>query len=197
VFPPPPAPAAPPAPPAAAGSTEPKKIHTLTIRTNQPAATNIDPAAQSAAPAARAPASTAPRTAPAPKPSANAPLSLVPGSQSSAAPAPTRTQVARAEPANAPLETTPSAATPAHAGSYSVQVSSQRSEAEAESSFKELQAKYPGQLGSHHANIRRADLGEKGTFYRAMVGPFGSAEAAASMCSSLKAAGGSCIVQRN
>jgi hypothetical protein len=201
VFPPPPAPAAPPAPPAAAGSTEPKKIHTVTIRTNQPAATNIDPAAQSAAPAARAPASTAPRSAPAPRAPANAPLSLMPGSQTSAAPAPapTRTQVARAEPANAPLETTPNAASPspAHAGSYSVQVSSQRSEAEAESSFKELQAKYPSQLGSHHASIHRADLGEKGTFYRAMVGPFGSAEAAASMCSSLKAAGGSCIVQRN
>ena len=78
-----------------------------------------------------------------------------------------------------------------------MQVTSQRSEADAESSYKELQAKYPAQLGSHHASIRRADLGEKGTYYRAMVGPFASAEAAASMCSSLKAAGGSCIVQRN
>jgi cell division protein FtsN len=78
-----------------------------------------------------------------------------------------------------------------------VQVSSQRSEAEAESSYKELQAKYPGQLASHHASVRRADLGEKGTYYRAMVGPFASAESAAAMCSSLKSAGGSCIVQRN
>jgi cell division protein FtsN len=82
-------------------------------------------------------------------------------------------------------------------GGYSVQVTSQRSEADAESSYKELQAKYPGQLASHHASIRRADLGEKGTYYRAMVGPFASAESASSMCSSLKAAGGSCIVQRN
>jgi cell division septation protein DedD len=64
-------------------------------------------------------------------------------------------------------------------GGYSVQVTSQRSEADAESSYKELQAKYPGQLASHHASIRRADLGEKGTYYRAMVGPFASAEAAA------------------
>jgi cell division septation protein DedD len=110
----------------------------------------------------------------------------------------TRTQVARAEPANAPLATTPRAeSSTASAGGYSVQVSSQRSEAGAASSYKELQAKYPGQLGSHHASIRRADLGEKGTYYRAMVGPFASAESAAAMCSSLKAAGGSCIVQRN
>jgi hypothetical protein len=198
VFPPPPAPAAPPAQPAAVGSAEPKKIHTVTIRTNQPPPANIDPAAQSA-PATHAPASVAPKPAPAPKASANAPLSLVPGSQSSAAPVqPPRTQVARAEPANAPLATTPTAASSAPAGGgYSVQVTSQRSEADAETSYKELQAKYPGQLASHHASIRRADLGEKGTYYRAMVGPFASAEAAASMCSSLKAAGGSCIVQRN
>ncbi len=198
VFPPPPAPAAPPAPPAAAGSAEPKKIHTVTIRTNQPPPANVDPVAQSA-PATHAPAPLAPKPAPAPRASANAPLSLVPGSQGSAAPAPPpRTQVARAEPANAPLATTPTGASPAPAGGgYSVQVSSQRTEAEAETSYKELQAKYPGQLASHHASIRRADLGEKGTYYRAMVGPFASAEAAASMCSSLKAAGGSCIVQRN
>jgi hypothetical protein len=198
VFPAPPAPAAPPAQPAAAGSAEPKKIHTVTIRTNQPPPANIDPVAQSA-PATHAPAAIAPKPAPAPRSSANAPLSLVPGSQGSAAPAqPPRTQVARAEPANAPLATTPTGASPAPAGGgYSVQVTSQRSEADAESSYKELQAKYPGQLASHHASIRRADLGEKGTYYRAMVGPFASADAAASMCSSLKAAGGSCIVQRN
>ncbi|MGA2944563.1 MAG: SPOR domain-containing protein [Xanthobacteraceae bacterium] len=196
VFPTPPGAAAP-APPAAAGTAEPKKIHTVTIRTNQPPPANIDPAAQSA-PAAHAPAPIAPRAAaPVPRPSANAPLSLVPGSQSSTAPAP-RTQVARAEPANAPLATTPTAASSAPVGGgYSVQVTSQRSEADAESSYKELQAKYPGQLASHHASIRRADLGEKGTYYRAMVGPFASAESASSMCSSLKAAGGSCIVQRN
>jgi hypothetical protein len=197
VFPPPPAPAAPPAAPAS-GSGEPKKIHTVTIRTNQ-AAGNTEPAAQSA-PVAHAPVSIAPRaTTAAPRPSANAPLSLVPGSQGYATPVQSpRTRVARAEPANAPLATTPTEASSAPArGGYSVQVSSQRSEAEAESSYKELQAKYPGQLASHHASVRRADLGEKGTYYRAMVGPFASAESAAAMCSSLKSAGGSCIVQRN
>jgi hypothetical protein len=78
-----------------------------------------------------------------------------------------------------------------------VQVTSQRSEAEAQTAFRELQAKFPSQLGNRQPMIHRADLGEKGTYYRAMVGPFGSAEAAASVCSSLKAAGGSCIVQKN
>jgi hypothetical protein len=45
--------------------------------------------------------------------------------------------------------------------------------------------------------IRRADLGDKGTYYRALVGPFASMEEAAGLCSGLKAAGGNCIVQKN
>ena len=42
--------------------------------------------------------------------------------------------------------------------------------------------------------IRRADLGSKGVFYRAMVGPFRSAHEASQFCSSYKAAGGQCVV---
>ena len=45
--------------------------------------------------------------------------------------------------------------------------------------------------------IRRAELGGKGTYYRAMVGPFTSREQAVQLCSSLKAAGGDCVVQTN
>jgi hypothetical protein len=77
-----------------------------------------------------------------------------------------------------------------------VQVASRRSEADATASFRSLQAKYPQQLGDRHVTIRRADLGAKGTYYRALVAPFASAEQAASLCSSLKAAGGTCLVQR-
>jgi SPOR domain len=203
-----------PAQPGTASSTgtEPKKIHTVPIRGDQQgngdaasaAPTQIVPGpAPTAAPAAR-PRSTEPvaRPAPAPRGGANAPLSLVPGAQGAAAPAepPPRSRVARGEPAGAPMATAPAAApapAPSAGGGYAVQVSSQRSEAEAQSAFKELQAKYPGQLGNRQAMIHRADLGAKGTYYRAMVGPFGSAEQAASLCSSIKAAGGSCIVQRN
>lgn len=82
-------------------------------------------------------------------------------------------------------------------GSYAVQVSSQRSEEEAQSSFRDLQAKYPNLLGGHTPIIRRADLGAKGIFFRAMVGPFASADQATELCSNLKAAGGSCLVQKN
>ncbi len=85
----------------------------------------------------------------------------------------------------------------ATAGGYAVQVSSQRSEEEAQSSFRDLQDKYPNLLGSRTPIIRRADLGAKGIFFRAMVGPFGSADEATTLCSNLKAAGGSCLVQKN
>ncbi|MGB8431826.1 MAG: SPOR domain-containing protein, partial [Pseudolabrys sp.] len=96
-----------------------------------------------------------------------------------------------------PVQPAPAASSgTAGPGSY-VQVSSQRSEAEAQSAFRSLQAKYPTQLGGRQLQILKADLGAKGTYYRAAVGPFGNANEAAELCSSLKSAGGQCLIQRN
>ena len=67
----------------------------------------------------------------------------------------------------------------------------------AQAAFRALQAKYPNQLRGRRATIRRADLGAGGIYYRALVGPFESAEKAAKLCSGLKAAGGDCIIQKN
>jgi hypothetical protein len=195
------APAQPPAAPLA-GSGEPKKVHTVTIRSDQvgnPSAAAPAPAPTTAPPAARPRATEAPARATAPKAGGNAPLAIVPVAQGAAAPAaepPPRSRVARTEAPSAPIATAPAAAAPA-AGGYAVQVTSQRSEAEAQTEFRSLQAKFPSQLGSRQPIIHRADLGDKGTFYRALVGPFASSEAASAMCSNLKAAGGSCIVQKN
>jgi sporulation related protein len=127
----------------------------------------------------------------APAGGSSGPLSLNPNAAPARAPAaaaPTRT--ASLPPAAA------SSASAGAAGSY-VQVSSQRSEAEAQAAFRGLQAKFPSQLGSRQAMVHKVDLGAKGTYYRAMVGPFATANEAAEMCSSLKAAGGQCLVQRN
>jgi hypothetical protein len=90
-----------------------------------------------------------------------------------------------------------SAAAPASYGGYVVQVSSERSDTEAQASFKSLQSKYPGVLGGRSPLIRRVDLGEKGIVYRTQVGPFETVDEARQLCGSLKAAGGHCIVQRN
>jgi cell division protein FtsN len=176
-------------------NSEPRKIRTLTVHGDQP-----DGAAQptSSAPGAPKPGQTA-RTAAPPTQrtaltSANAsaaPLALVPPDSPPADP---RTRVAN----TGPVQPAPSApATSSATGSYLVQVSSQRNEADAQASYRALQGKFPAVLGSHAPVIKRADLGDKGVYYRAMVGPFGTSEEASQLCGSLKSAGGQCVVQRN
>ena len=99
----------------------------------------------------------------------------------------------------APAEANSAAAvTPPVLGSgYAVQVTSERSESAAQATFRALRARYPNQLSGRQAIIRRADLGAAGIYYRALVGPFASAEKAAKLCSGLKAAGADCIIQKN
>jgi hypothetical protein len=189
-----------------------------------PAVANVPQPAPVAAPALAAPAPRAPAAEPAPRQAvaraepppppphrvvasapSNAPLSLSPDApeQPAPAPRPTRaavtappTQIAPAQTA-APARPAPTSIAPTSGGGigYAVQVSSQRSEADAQAAFRGLQAKFPGQLGGKQPMIRQVDLGAKGIYYRAMVGPLGSEEAS-QLCSSLKAAGGQCIVQR-
>lgn len=186
------APGAKPAPAAANGvlaGDEPRKIKTLSVKGDAAdvAATPAPKPATTPRPipspaAARAPA---PSTATNANASANAPLSLSPqGAQP--APADTRTRVASTN-----------AAASSAGGSYVVQVSSQRNEADAQASYRALQGKFPSVLGSRPPLIKRADLGDKGVYYRAMVGPFASSEEAAQVCGSLKSAGGQCVVQKN
>ena len=182
--------AAPPLPPA-----EPKKIHTVTIRPDQ--ADGADAAAPPSASAAARSASRGAAPARSNAPDGNAPLALIPGAPEAGTPArPRKAASAPTSIASAAQANTGPAEASAAAG-YAVQVSSQHSETEAQSSFQAMRAKYPGLLGKREPIIRRADLGARGIYYRALVGPFASAEEAAAMCSSLKAAGGNCLVQKN
>ena len=206
--------ASPPLPtdPGGPSSAEPKKIRTVTIRPDQAERQPpLGAASERAAPAPRIAATAhrctgaavapAPITAAPPPPRGNAPLSLSPqvaSAEASARPAfPPPPRAAAAAPA-APtrLAAVPPAAEAA-SGAYTVQISSQRSENEAQASFRSLQAKFPSLLGDRQPIIRRADLGEKGIYFRAMVGPFASVDQATQFCGSLKSAGGQCVVQRN
>lgn len=163
--------------------------------TPRPIATTSEPARP--APQAQAPRQAAaqpsqpaqPAPAPAPRHS-NAPLSLNPNAVQAQAPAQARPERVASTAPEAPV------ATSAGGGAYAVQVSSQRSEADAQAAFRALQGKFPAQLGGRQPVIRRADLGAKGIYFRAMV-VVGSNSEAGELCSSLKAAGGSCIIQRN
>ena len=91
-------------------------------------------------------------------------------------------------------EAAPPQASALPAGGYTVQLSAQRSEADARSSYRSLQQKY-SVLRAREPIIRRTDLGEKGVWYKAQVGPFTEVEQAIAFCDSLKAAGGQCVVQ--
>lgn len=174
------------------GGDEPRKIRTFAVRGDQPDGT-VTPAARQAPARITTPAA-APAAAPAARStnanaSANAPMSLSPQAAPPAASAPARVAAINPAPQAAPAS--------AASGGYVVQISSQRSESDAQASFRALQSKFPSVLGSRTPLIKRADLGEKGTYYRAMVGPFGSPDEASQFCGNLKSAGGQCVVQRN
>jgi hypothetical protein len=168
------------APPPAAAAPPPvdnpgaKRVRTETIRvapTGDPTGTTRPPA-----PVPNA----SPRGA---KQNPAAPMTIGPSGE--ATPPPARVQTARVAP-NAAAD-----------GAYVVQVSAQKTEGEAQSSYRALQQKYPNVLGGREATIRRADLGDKGVYYRAQIGGFASAAEATNFCDSLKASGGQCIVQKN
>jgi len=172
-------------------NSEPHKIKTFPVRGDQPDSTAVPVAVSPPAPPkpAAAPKAAAPATRVATPAPANAPLSLSPDAPPPAADAHSR--LATTTPNTAPT------APVATSGGYLVQVASQRNESDAQATFKTLQSKYPSVLGSQTPLIKRADLGEKGVYYRAMVGPFGTPEEAAQFCGSLKSAGGQCIIQKN
>jgi cell division protein FtsN len=185
-------------------NNQPRAIKTFTVRGDQPDAgtpaasasqqpTAAKPAAATAAHASRTPSAASAANANASASIANAPMSLSPQAVAQPAPAPAApSRVAT----NAPVPIAPAAAS--SGGGYLVQVSSQKNEADAESSYRVLQGKYPSVLGSQSVLVKRVDLGEKGIYYRAFAGPFSSVDQATQVCSSLKAAGGpQCIIQRN
>jgi hypothetical protein len=80
---------------------------------------------------------------------------------------------------------------------FVVLVSSQRSEENAQAAYEALKRKHPTLLAERALIIKRADLGDKGVYYRAVVGPFDTAAEAAQFCNRLRTAGVPCIVQRN
>ena len=178
----------------ASTSTEPKKIRTVVIRPDASDASGKPVSSQPAAAPRPAAAPAAPKAATASAARNGGPISLEPQpSEPAAAPA-ARTRTAAAPPAS--TRAAPEA-TESTAGGFVVQLSSQKSEAEAQSSFRSLQAKFPNELGDLQPIIRRADLGSKGVFYRTLVGPFASAQEASQFCATYKAAGGQCVVPNN
>jgi hypothetical protein len=81
------------------------------------------------------------------------------------------------------------------AGSYVIQIASLPSEAEAQSSYNKLSSKFSSVIGGRGVDIRRAEIKNKGTYYRVRI-PAGTKQEAAALCGQYKKAGGSCLVSK-
>ncbi len=98
-----------------------------------------------------------------------------------------------------PAPSTPAPSTPAAAssgGEYVLQIGSYKSEDDAAASWRTYKAKH-AIAASYGESTKKADLGDKGTWYRLRIGGFASKDAAAAFCAKLKADGGDCIPAKN
>ncbi|HEY8947678.1 MAG TPA: SPOR domain-containing protein [Rhizomicrobium sp.] len=84
---------------------------------------------------------------------------------------------------------------PAAGGAYVLQIGAYKSQADADAAWKSFKSKHP-MAASYSEDVRKADLGDKGTWYRLRMGSFGDKAAAASFCEKLKSDGGSCLVAK-
>jgi hypothetical protein len=82
-------------------------------------------------------------------------------------------------------------AAPTGGNGFVAVLSSQKSRMDALKVYADLQQKYGEVLQNKPADVQEANLGETkgGVWYRAVVGPPGSREAASNLCAQLKTAG--------
>ena len=132
----------------------------------------------------------APSNAPQPKPQNAAPPPRV----AAQPPAPRPSQ----QPAPQPQRPNVTAAVPpaSSAGGYLVQVAARQSHNEAMAAFNDLQRRYPQLLGGLAPEVIRADLGQRGVWYRVGIGPMHQQQAALNFCNQLKSAGADCLIRR-
>ena len=83
------------------------------------------------------------------------------------------------------------------AGDYFVQLASVRSDEGARQEWARLQKAHPALLGDLALAVQRADLGDRGIYYRIRTGPFPNRATAQDMCAQIKAAKLDCLVVRD
>jgi hypothetical protein len=189
-----------PKPVAAAPTAAPASAPAADTSTAEPAPSapdatgTVPPADATPNAAAAAPATDTPQIAAEP----------APAGETSASATPSSVPVAPARPSDQPVEIVgevkadqvaalnpPSGAN----GAWSMQIASQPSEAAAQSSYQDLLRRYGSVLEGRQANIVKAEIAGKGTFWRVRV-PAGSRDEAIKLCESYKSAGGNCFVSK-
>ncbi len=97
-------------------------------------------------------------------------------------------QAARTD--DAPASVAPATtAAPSGTSGFVAVLSSRKSHMDALKTFADMQQKYAGVLQGRTPDVREANLGDKGVWFRIVVGPPGSREAANGVCNQLKTAG--------
>ena len=170
----------------AASLGEPKRVKTVAIRPDGSVLSDAGPA--KAKPAASS--SATPPARPSPTQTGSTQRDTP-----AAAPAPEAPKTPTRVAALTTPSATPAPAAAAAGGGFAVQLGHRPSEEEARTAFKELQKKYPGELGGKAALIRKAEVNEK-TVYRVRVG-FSAKGDADALCGRLKTAGQPCFVAAN
>lgn len=141
-------------------------------------------------------------------PKAEEPMAMQPAAPA-VPPTPTDVQPAPVSPVETTPSVTPALLTPtapaapqpqpaakaatATAGGYVAQIAAFRDEASARTEFRNLQKKFPSLIGMT-ADIQKADLGNKGIYYRLRAG-YLDKSAAQTLCTELKAKGQACLVR--
>jgi sporulation related protein len=150
----------------------------------------VQPAAAAPAPVASAEQGSAAPVAPSP---AKAPVRPQPPQLSRAAMAAAEilgiSPIAAARPAAA-------RAGAAHASGMRLQLGAMRSEGEARGQWEQLKRKNPDLLGNLSGTAIRADLGDKGTYYRIQTAPVGDPASADRICGALRQRHLACMVVR-
>ena len=141
-----------------------------------------------------------PAAAPSPPPTPQKPIVIAKATPTTAAMPPEPPARSAPAPAEPPPAKKPAVAKAAPTGTasssgagyvavlFSVPASS-KSRMEALKQFADLQQKYAGLLQNKTPDVQEANLGDKGTYHRLLVGPPSSREQANALCSELKSAG--------
>jgi SPOR domain len=159
----------------------------------------------SAPPPAATPPAAALTPAPAPKPVAAPPKQtaaapakpVAPPKPVTAAPPPaTAAEPATAAP-RALASVAPPAAKPAGAsGGYVLQIGAYKSQADADTAWNAYKRSHAALLAGYGPDVQKADLGDKGTWYRLRIAGFSDKDAASALCDRLKAEQGACFLGR-
>lgn len=108
------------------------------------------------------------------------------------APPPAEKETAEVAPAS---PSPPVAASPLE-GAYLIQLAALRSEEAANKAWVSISSRRPALLEGLEKTIQRADLGQKGVYFRLRVGPFEDRESAADLCAAMEKSGQPCMVVR-